>query len=235
MENDIVYKYRHVNILVELPHQTRYVIDVNMKNYLPNYKATRLSKKNVIAQYYSNKGAEYLADKDLVNAFRYFKKSIYIDPEQAEFWSNLGVLYSKAEKYDYAENAYKVALGKIHNDITTINNLASLYKKMGEHDLWQYYQSQVEAENNKNPYLRFIKANNNLDSGNYSEALSNIKWAIRRASKEPRFYYFLAKLYEEMGQSEDAKAATDKADSVSEENRLLIMDKALKIRYYAKN
>lgn len=235
MQNDILYKYRHVNVEVPMSGRGTYIIDVNLKANLPTYKTNRISEKNAVAQYYSNKGAHYLANNDILKAFLHFKKAILIDPSQAEFWSNLGVLYSRTDKYDYAESAYKTALNLQNDSLTTISNMAALYGKTGQTELKNKYLSIAERESNKNPYLRFIQASTDYDNGNYSNSLSNIEWALRKEKNEPKFYALLAQIYEKTEQPEKAQSAILKAQKVSEKIDRIIADKSMKIRTYTKN
>ena len=235
IENDIIYKYRHVNVKVRLPNKKVYVVDVDLKNNLPTYKTNRISRNNAVAQYYSNRGAHYLGEKDMLKAFLYFKKAIHIDPSQAEFWSNLGVLYTKSDENEYAESAYLTALSMQHDNLTTIGNLASLYGRMGKDDLKVKYQALAAHHNNKNPYLRYVKAAADYKKGNYKSSLEHIKWAIRAERDEPKFYTLLAEIYEETGEEDKAQSATKKSQKVAEKIKALTAHKNMKVRFYSKN
>lgn len=235
MQDDVLYKYRHVNVEVPLPGRRTYIVDVNLKANLSTYKTNRISEKNAVAQYYSNIGAQYLVKKDYLNSFLYFKKAITIDPNQAEFWTNLGVLYSRNEKLDYAESAYKTALTLQANNVTTISNIATLYGKMGLMDLSAKYKALAKRETDKNPYLRFIQALDDFENGNYSTSLSKIEWAIDHEKNEPRFYKLLAQIYEQTNQPEKARAAALKSQKVAKNLKRIITDKSMKVRFYTSN
>ena len=235
MQDDVIYRYRHVNVIVPLTHIKSYIVDVNWRNNLPIYETNRITEKNAIAQYYSNRGADYLAKGDSLNAFLYFKKAITISPDQAEFWSNLGVLYSRAGKYTYAESAYQTALILENDNLTTISNMASLYSKMGQSELQDKYHSLAERENNKNPYFRYIQASRDFEAGDYSNSLSNIEWAIKHEKNEPRFYYLLAQIYGKTDQPEKAQSATLEGKKIAEDLLHLLTDKSMRIKYYTKN
>lgn len=235
MQDDMLYKYRHVNVEVPLSGRKSYIVDVNLKENLPTYKTNRISEKSAVAQYYSNKGAQYLTKKDFLNSFRYFKKAIITDPTQADIWTNLGVLYSQTENLNYAESAYQTALALQANNLTTISNIATLYGKMGLMDLNAKYKSLAKRETAKNPYLRFIQALDDFENGDYSNSLSNIKWAIRREKNEPRFYELLAQIYEKTNQPEKAQSATLKSQEIAEKIKRIIADKKMKVRTYTSN
>lgn len=235
MQDDTLYKYRHVNVEVPLSGHRSYIVDVNLKANLPTYKTKRISEKSAVAQYYSNKGAKYLAKKDFLNSFLYFKKAIITDPTQADFWTNLGVLYSQTENLKYAESAYQTALALQANNLTTISNIATLYGKMGLDDLNAKYKSLAKRETNKNPYLRFIQALDDFENGDYSNSLSNLTWAIRHEKDEPKFYTLLAQIYEKTNQPEKAQSAILKSQKIAEKLKRIVAGRGMRIRLYSSN
>lgn len=234
MEEDMIYRYRHVNVEVPIHGRKPIVIDADEVNNIPTYEADRISTKNAVAQYYSNKGAEYLSKKDILNAFLHFKKAITLQPQQAEFWSNLGVLYSREEKYNYAESAYLIALALQHDSLSTINNMATLYGKMGKTELKDKYKSLAESQNNKNPYFRFLQATKAFDKGDYSSSLSHIQWAMNHKKKEPKFYALLAQIYEKTNRPDKAATAKLKRQALEDNIKQLIESQAVKIKFRTK-
>lgn len=234
MEDDTIYRYRHVNIEVSIPRKKPVIIDADEVNNVPTYETNRISTKNAVAQYYSNKGAHYLAKKDTINAFIYFKKAIITDPTQADFWANLGVLYSKNGQYIYAESAYITALNLQNDSLLTMNNMATLYGKMGKDDLKKKYLSLAESQNNKNPYFRFIKASKYFESGDYSNSLSHIQWAIRHEDNDPKFYTLLAQIYKKMDQPDKAHAAQLRAKTIESTIKRLIDAQTVRIKFRSK-
>lgn len=231
MEEDMIYRYRHVNIEIPIANRKPIIIDADEVNNVPTYKADRISTKNAVAQYYSNKGAEYLIKKDTLNAFLHFKKAIIMQPRQAEFWSNLGVLYSRAAKYNYAESAYLIALALQHDSLSTINNMASLYGRMDQTELKDKYKSLADRQNNKNPYFRFVAASKDFKTGDYSSSLSHIEWAIKKEKNEPKFYALLAQIYEKTNRSDKAAAAKLKGQTLEDNIKQLIESQAVKIKF----
>lgn len=234
IEEDTIYRYRHVNIEVSMLGKRPVIIDADEVNNVPTYEANRISTKNAVAQYYSNKGAHYLTKKDTINAFLNFKKAIVTDPTQADFWTNLGVLYKKEEEYDHAESAYQTALNLQKDNLSTINNMASLYGKMEKYDLRDKYRALAERQNNKNPYFRFIKASKYFESGDYSNSLSHIQWALNHEDNDPKFYTLLAQIYEKVGKSDKAQAAHLRAKTIENTIKHLIDAQTVRIKFRSK-
>ncbi len=218
MEEGIIYRYRHVNVEVALPHYKAIIVDSDEVNNVPTYEANRISTQNAVAQYYSNKGAAYLQKNDRLNAFLYFKKAITTDPSQAELWSNLGVLYSKEEEHAYAESAYQTALNLQDDNLSTLNNMASLYDKMEKFDLRDKYRALAARENNKNPYFHFIEAQKAYNTGDYPDSLFHTEQAIKYEANEPKFYVLLSQIYQKTDQPDKAADATLKGKEA--ENRI---------------
>ena len=235
IENETIYRYRHVNVEVVLPGHVKYIVDVNLRNNRPTYNTNIISIKNAVAQYYSNKGGAFLAKNDALNAFLNFKKAITIDPSQAEFWSNLGVLYINNGKPDYAEAAYLKALERHSNNLTTFTNMSALYEKTGQIELWKKFRTLAERENNKNPYLRYIKASKYFEEGDYSSSLSHIKWAIGHEKDEPKFYHLMARIYVKTGHAQKADSATLQAQKVERRIIKLTADQNMRVRFFTRN
>lgn len=234
LEEGIIYRYRHVNVEVPLPHHKAIIVDSDEVNNVPTYKANRISTQNAVAQYYSNKGAAYLTKNNTLDAFLYFKKAILIDPSQAELWSNLGVLYSKEEKYDYAESAYQTALNLQKNNLSTINNIATLYDKMEKFDLRDKYKQLAARKNNKNPYFHFIEAKKAFKTGDYPVSLSHINSAIKHEKNEPKFYNLLAEVYQKIGQLDKAAEATLKGQEAEDRIQRAIDQQPFRIKFRTK-
>ena len=233
MEEDLIYRYRHVNVEVVLQGK-RFIIDADEVNNVPTYETNRISTRNVVAQYYSNKGAHFLADKDNLNAFRHFKKAIDTDSSQAEFWANLGVLYKKEGKYDYAESAYLIALDLQHNNLTTLNNMASLYNAMGMETERDKYKVLAARKNDRNPYFRYIEATKAYDDEAYEISLQHIEQAIVYEKNAPEFYELLSKVYNKSGHPDKAQIAKNKGREVARGIQQRIDNQAIKIKYRKK-
>jgi tetratricopeptide (TPR) repeat protein len=182
------------------------------------------------AQYYNNLGSKYLSEGKGVDAFRYFVKAIKTDPRLSYAWSNLGVAYSRNNQIDAAEEAYKQALsisrewGDDISAMSVMNNLARLYTRTGKIKQAAFYEKEVAAFRNKNPYYHFSIGKIAYNDGRYEESVKDFKEAINKKEDEHIFHFALALSYYKMGEIDKAEKSMDKA-------KLYVWDKAGKDYY----
>jgi tetratricopeptide (TPR) repeat protein len=186
--------------------------------------------KQAFAQYYNNLGSKYLTEGKGVDAFRYFVKAIKTDPTLSYAWSNLGVAYSRNNQVDAAEEAYKQALtiGRERGDaisaMSVMNNMARLYARTGNITQASFYEKEVAAFRDKNPYYHFSIGKIAYDDGRYEESVKDFKEAIRKKEDEHLFHFALALSYYKMGEIDKAEKSLDKA-------KFYVWDKAEKDYY----
>lgn len=182
------------------------------------------------AQYYNNLGSKYLAEGKASDAFRYFVKAIMTDPELGYAWSNLGVAYSRNNQVEAAELAYKRALtisrgrGDDVSAMSVMNNMARLYTRIGNRDKASFYEKEVKAFRDKNPYYHFFIGRIAFNDGRYEESIKDFKDAIRKKEDEHLFHFALAMSYYKIGEIEKAEKSLDKA-------KFYVWDKAEKDNY----
>jgi len=86
-------------------------------------------------------GSACLYDNKLDSALSYFKKSLWIDKNNAGTYFNIAFIYDTMEDYKNAMIYYNKALAINPDDINILNNLAILYaktnQKMKAKELWQ--------------------------------------------------------------------------------------------------
>ena len=102
--------YRHVNAIVTWPDGGREVVDFNLDEYNIHYPQHPVRDDTAIAQYYNNRGVEYLLQNNIQDAFRYLLKAVDSSPDIPFIWINLGALYRNQGKLKVAEIAYRKAL-----------------------------------------------------------------------------------------------------------------------------
>ena len=85
--------YRHINSIVTWRDGSREVVDFDMGEYEIHFPQRRISDEAAIAQYFNNRGMEFLFQDNTIDAFRYLRKAIEIAPDVSFLWLNLGTLY----------------------------------------------------------------------------------------------------------------------------------------------
>jgi len=214
--NELYTLSRHVNVKVHMKHIRDYIIDIDRINYKPHYRTWRISGDHAIALYYSNRGTDYLNERDYENAFRYLAKALKMAPKDPAIWSNLGVLYRMKEKYVYAERAYFIALEYNDRQRSVLSNLSVLYEHMGQPEKAEYYFQRAKTHQMQNPYYRYYQALEAFEGGDYKLSLSHLKTALKRRKDEQKFYRLLGDIYTKLGDMVRANNARAKAKELSE-------------------
>ena len=197
---------RHVNVKVPMMghtnnilHNDDVVIDLEMNRYSAAYNQTEIDDDLTAAQFYSNRAMEYLETKDLRNAFLYLRKAIVMNDQQSYIWSNLGTIYGRKKLYKEAEVAYLQGLKVNPGDFTVMNNLAYIYQHNGNQAGAAKYLKLAQRYRESNPYYQYTLAVSAFEDQQYDAAQQYLKRALRRETKEIRFYELQAAIYERTG------------------------------------
>lgn len=167
-----------------------------IRNHFPR---NVVSKKNIIAMFYNNKGAEALIANSYSRAYRYFKAAAQLAPDVQESWVNLGVLYRMVDAFDASEVAYEYAITNDDNNLTAWENLAILYNYQGRKEASKVIFEMVELRRSSNPFYHFILGEQAFDKGKLDEAIRFYNKARKLDSGRHEFAFGLAKAYLETG------------------------------------
>ncbi len=198
---DTSYKVtRHINIVSKLSSRSRVTyasntevgksantvtIDFNRTNAgIVNQrrairKTVKLTDKEVFAQYYNNLAVEFMAVGNKRDAFNYYRKALDLSPRDPSLWSNLGVLYRRYQHYGVAEAAFLQALRLDSNSYSAMNNLVSLYTAIGAEKEKQYYLATIQNWRNRNPYYRYVLAQEAFRQSRFNDAQRHLDFVIR--------------------------------------------------------
>lgn len=210
----LYFESRHVNLRLIIPRVGEYIIDIDRVALDREIESKTISKQHAIALYYANIAAEYMAKDKTEEAFKYLIKGISLEPEEASLWSSLGVLYRRNGLNEYAERAYFTALEYNKYDNPTLNNLSYLYKQTGEFEKSEFYKNLSKGYQSRNPYFRYIEAQDAFNKEQYDQALKHINYAISKNKKVSRFYSLQSEIYERLGHLNKAETAQEKAESL---------------------
>ena len=212
--NDTFINSRHIN--VRLGDGTRtYVVDVSGKDISRSVRTRPISLREAEAQYYNNLGVDELLDNNLPAALARFQQAIEIDPHPAYLWSNLGVVYNRANQVEDAEWAYQVALSTNDLDSSALYNLFLIYQQEGRWLEAARLEPKVDRHRRRNPYYLAVLADEALASRQYNEAIALLKRSIRINSEEYRFHGALAEAQYLAGDHENAIDSLDTARSLA--------------------
>lgn len=205
-DSDLVILNNHVNALVKQNFGSRVVVDFNVTELKGDYDTHEVSDEYALALYYNNVAMDSLRKGDLEQSFRLLKKSIETYPDIAGNWANLGVIYSRSNKDDYAIGAYHKALDLDRKHRPSLTNLASIYQGRGDSERAEYYARQVRRYQDQNPYYHYYHALAAYNSGDLVAAEERLERAIELKDSEHKFYQLQGLIAERHG---DRKAALE--------------------------
>ncbi|NVK23564.1 MAG: hypothetical protein HWE10_01425 [Gammaproteobacteria bacterium] len=193
-----------------------YTIDFQPMLGVPVMSQTVLTKDEIIALYYNNKGGEALALGDVDLAYQYFKAGSQLAPTKTAIWNNLASLYRQTGFLAEAEQIYMYSMHLEPHNLNLKENLALLYKKSGRTELAKKLQKEVSDKRIKNPYYHAMLAEEALYHGKFSASLNHYKKAIALNNKEHRFYFGLARTYLNLGRYDNVQKSLQKAKRLAD-------------------
>jgi tetratricopeptide (TPR) repeat protein len=202
-DGNMILLNNHINVRVkgvrrDINFAGDYVVDFNTAEYNGNYDSREVDDNYAIALYFSNSAVEAMQAGDPERAFRYLKKGIETDPEIAGLWVNLGVLYSRHEKYDMAVDAYRQALSIQQSNKSALANLASILRHLGRVEEARHYEKQVTYYRDHNPYYHYYLAQSDYQDERLDDAMAHLADAIRLKDDEHQFYFMRGLIYEKL-------------------------------------
>ncbi len=217
--NLVIKKRENPNKIILLSNE---VLEIDFDPYVAKKSFPRkvITKNEVLAMFYNNKGAQALAKKDYTNAYRYIKAATLADNSFSSAWGNLGVLYKVTGHNEHALFTYHKAVALNKNNNTAMNNLSILLRKQGEHDLAEKIELSILRKRINNPYYYALLADESLQKGNIEFALLHYQKAIHLDDRIDEFYHGLAKVYYAMDNYSAARRALKKAMAINKVSQI---------------
>ncbi len=219
-EGGVYMLTRHVNVIVETGGSNVREVDFNIDDFQSSHNRKLISDARALAHYYSNIGAEFLQQDKPIEALRYFRKAAASDEDFAPVWSNLGVLYSRAKHFDYAEAAYLQALRLNPGELVAMSNLGQLYQFQGKHELANQYYMQSNQHRLQNPYYRYHLAREAFLGENYATAIKHLKYSLQKKKSEDSFYFLMGLSYLGKGDAVVAQRYLRRAEEIAADDGL---------------
>jgi len=155
--------------------------------------------------FYNNKGANAIIKKEFTTAYAFLRKAINTDPQLVEAMTNMGVLYSRSGKTEYAEGVYKTVLSIDHQESSTQENLAHIYSITGRKEQADRILARLKEQRKDNPNYNFILGEIEFEKQNLVQAIKYYKKAISLDKKKHHYYFALAKVYHQQGNIKRSK------------------------------
>ena len=215
-DGDMAILNQHVNVRVRDTRDGHYLrrhmeVDFNLPSLRGRYPQRPITDSHVDALFYNNLGAQAMRAGNPREAFIYFLKAISTDEDVAATWTNLGVLYQRHDRQDYAESAFHRALRADPRHRPAMSNLSRLYEQQGLSSLAEVYRDRIRTHQQKNPYYHLFLAEQAHADGRADDALAAINQAIRLRNDEHRFHYMRAVILAQVGQLDASRASLERA------------------------
>ncbi|MGQ8364873.1 tetratricopeptide repeat protein [Glaciecola sp. 1036] len=196
------------------------IVDFDPQPGISKFPEKELTKQQIVANFYNNKGAEHLLMNSPSKAFAYFVKALEAYPKNEGTWLNLGALYRQHGLPEDAEKAYQYALYLDPEFNTAYENLAVLYRLTDREEQAQTMQSTLHKKRSKNPYYHMMLGETSLQANNPQQAIKHFNRAIQINHKPHQFYFGLARALYRIGELDASKKALEKAHDKAGDTRI---------------
>lgn len=227
---DLLVLSQHINATGKFSVQKRYVVDFTPEIALQQLTSSIVTDRQARALYFNNLGVEALISGDYEGAMKYFKNSLFLDPEQSITWNNIGTTFNRLGNSEFAEYGYQMAFELDDRNATAINNLAKFYRNSGELRLARQYEKAIERFNRKNPYYHFAIGSLALSDKDLLSAEKAFSRALRLKEEEPEFYNALARVHMAKGELEIARRYAESAQKLIALNAEIYVPSNQKVR-----
>ena len=188
-----------------------YQIDFDPQTQKKHFPRKILSKNQVIAMFYNNKGADALINNERDLAYAYFSAALKVEPNFDSALVNLGFLYRVSKLFDLAERVYLMALASSPDNLTAWENLAYLYAYSNKPEQSAEILARVESKRLRNPYYHLDLGRRDYDSGDLQQALAHFNRALAIDKTRHEIFFALAKTYFALGEVAETERYLKKA------------------------
>lgn len=144
-----------------------------------------LTEEGVLARYYNNIGAEYLAAGNQNMAYSYFKSAVLADPAYSSSYGNLAQLYLHSGFDQEAEKLLRYAVASNQNDYPSLKALSHLLSSQGRTTEASQFSAMLRAKQDQDPYywlglgLAYLKEGHLQKSVDALERAQNLSVGFR--------------------------------------------------------
>ena len=178
-EETLVVLSDHINATGELSPFVDYVVDFTPDLALQQSSLQTVSDRKARALYFNNLGVEALIAHDDDMAQSYLRNALWLQPELAIAWNNMGTAYNRSGQADLAEYSYQMSIYLEVGNATAIGNLARLYEARGDNREAARLRQSIAEFNRVNPYYQFELGNFAFMDGQFDEAIRYYRRAIK--------------------------------------------------------
>jgi Flp pilus assembly protein TadD len=221
LDSDLVVIANHVNAVIDSKSDHGLVVDFNKANFRETYATRKIDDAYAASLFYTNLGAEAMIKREYQNSFVLLREAIRARPDVASPWVNIGVLYGRQGRLDYAEAAYLRALQISPQERSALANLAGVYDALGDTARAAEYRERVRHYQDINPYYHYARAQKAYHEERYDDTLAELKRAIRLRGDETAFYTLQGQTFTALGRDNEATKSFAHATSIQQSSALV--------------
>ena len=207
------YVAGHVNLLIKNGGRLQISDGFSFGNVIIDFEpqigsqreGSALTEDAILARFYNNLAAEYLAAGQLDLAYAHFKAAILTDANFSSSYANLAVVYKRQGLLPYAERLLRYAIALDDDNDTAVGALYRLLQSQGRDSEAAQYAKLLEARREKNPYYWFGLGLNYFQQEDYRRAISALEQAAALSTGFEEVHRYLALAYLRTGNAQAAK------------------------------
>ena len=207
------YVAGHVNLLIKNGGRLQISDGFNFGNVVIDFEpqigsqreGSALTEDAILARFYNNLAAEYLAAGQLDFAYAHFKAAIAADASFSPSYANLALVYKRQGLLPYAERLLRHAIALDDDNDIALASLHRLLQSQGRDSEAAQYAKLLEARREKNPYYWFGLGLNYFHQEDYRRAIAAFEQAAALSTGFEEVHRYLALAYLHMGDAQAPK------------------------------
>ena len=193
IDGDLLIRSNHINAVVPNMRNTglgqEFVMDFNYVAPESSHERWLVSDEHAFALMYANLSVDALMRGQQREAFAWLKRTLIEDPDNADHWVNLGVIYARAGVTDLAEAAFALAYRMTWRRQSVMAGLATLYRQTGDAERAHHYEEKIRRRRSRDPFYHFAVGRASYDKGAYEDALPAFRRAIELRPRTGIFHF----------------------------------------------
>lgn len=193
IDGDLLIRSNHINAVVPNMRNTglgqEFVMDFNYVAPESSHERWLVTDAHAFALMYANLSVDALMRGQQREAFAWLKRTLVEDPDNADHWVNLGVIYARAGATDLAEAAFTLAYRMTWRRQSAMAGLATLYRQTGDAERAHYYEEKIRRLRARDPFYHLAIGRAAYDKGAYEDALPSFRRAIQLRPRTGVFHF----------------------------------------------
>ena len=217
---DIYFFVGHVNLILGTRKIDvgfgRFGSDEKIIDFLPpietrGVQTREISESTIVAMYMNNRAAEALVRGQLDDAYAWAKAAIRREPDFANSYNTLGVIYHRHHNPAEAESVFRAALERKPDNAHVIANLTRVLNDVGRVAEAQDWTRKLEAIEPNPPFAFYMRGLKAMREGDFKLARDMFAKEVDRAPYYHEFRFWLAVAYLGLGQVDPARKELSRA------------------------